>query len=288
MKILVAGAKGQLGKEIAKQFGGKYDLILHDVDTLDIADYNAVDGVLQSMQPDVVINAAAYTNVEMAEEDIDQAFKINAIGAHNLAITAKKNHAKLFQISTDYVFDGQKTSPYNEFDNPAPLSVYGKSKLWGELLVKQTGGDYFILRTSWLYGDGHNFVHTILRLAEQKDELSVVADQYGTPTYTKDLVWVIEKLIHTDFYGIYHASNNGICTWYEFAKKIFTLTGKTHNVKPLRTDEYPTKAQRPMYSVMENRMLHLRGFNVMRSWEEALEDYINNEYKYTVEMGDYY
>ena len=276
MKILVAGAKGQLGKEITKQFGRKYELILHDVDTLDIADYNAVDSVLQSLLPNVVINAAAYTNVEKAEEDTDQAFIINAIGAQNLALAAKKIQAKLFQISTDYVFDGLKVSPYHEFDNPAPLSVYGKSKLWGELLVKQTSVNCFILRTSWLYGDGHNFVRTMLRLAEQKDELSVVADQYGTPTYTKDLVWVIDKLMPTDFYGMYHASNNGICTWYNFAKKIFTFAGKTLNVKPLSTAEYPNKAQRPMYSVMENRMLHLRGFNVMRSWEEALQDYINN------------
>lgn len=276
MRILVTGANGQLGREITKHFANKYELISYDVDTLDIIDYNAVYSMFQAMQPDVVINAAAYTNVEKAEEDKEQAFRVNAIGAHNLAIASKKVNAKLFQISTDYIFDGQKVDSYDECDKPNPLSIYGKSKLWGELLVQQTGGAYFILRTSWLYGDGLNFVRTMLRLAEQRDALSVVADQYGTPTYTKDLVWVIENLMHTDFYGVYHASNNGVCTWYDFAHKIFELVGKTVTVHPISTDEYPVKAQRPKYSVMENKMLQLRGLDVMRPWEEALQDYINN------------
>lgn len=179
-------------------------------------------------------------------------------------------------ISTDYIFDGTKSAPYEEFDSPHPLSVYGKSKLWGEKLVEAVGGESFILRTSWLYGEGHNFVKTMLKLADERDKLSVVADQYGTPTYTKDLVWVIEKLMQTDFYGVYHASNNGSCSWYEFARKIFELTGKTVKVEPVSSAEYPTKAERPRCSVMENKLLKLRGLDVMRPWEEALQDYLEN------------
>jgi len=225
----------------------------------------------------VVINAAAYTNVEKAEEDEDTAFRVNALGAQNLALACKKSQAKLVHISTDYVFDGTATIPYEEFDVPNPLSVYGKSKLWGEKLVEQVGGEYFILRTSWLYGDGPNFVRTMLKLAEQTDHLKVVADQYGTPTYTQDLVWVIERLIQTEFYGLYNATNQGSCTWHEFACKIFALAGKSVQVEPVSTAEYPTKATRPQYSVMDNKMLRLRGLDVMRPWAEALQDYMEHK-----------
>lgn len=277
MKVIVIGANGQLGKEITRQFQGKYPLILQDMPSLDITDYHSFERLLYDSSPDVVINTAAYTNVEKAEEDEHTAFLVNALGAQNLALVCKKVRAKFVHISTDYVFDGTKSTPYEEFDPPNPLSVYGKSKLWGEKLIEQVGGDYFILRTSWLYGDGQNFVRTMLKLADQRDKLTVVADQYGTPTYTKDLVWVIEKLIQTEYYGIYHASNNGSCTWYEFARKIFELAGKTVYVQPVSTDEYPTKAKRPRYSVMENKMLKLRGLDIMRPWEEALHDYIDND-----------
>lgn len=209
MKIIVIGARGQLGKEITRQFQAKYELVLPDRLSLDITDYPSVEALIRCRPPDVVINAAAYTNVEKAEEEEDLAFRVNAVGVQNLAIVCNKVGAKFVHISTDYVFDGRKNAPYEEFDSTNPLSVYGKSKLWGEKLVEAVGGDSFILRTSWLYGDGQNFVRTMLRLADERDKLTVVADQYGTPTYTKDLVWVIEKLMQTDFYGVYHASNNG-------------------------------------------------------------------------------
>ena len=215
--------------------------------------------------------------MEKAEEDEDAAFRVNALGAQNLAIACKKFGAKLVHISTDYVFDGTAAIPYEEFDVPNPLSVYGKSKLWGEKLVDQVGGEYFILRTSWLYGDGPNFVRTMLKLAEQRNYLKVVADQYGTPTYTKDLVWVIERLIQTEFYGLYNATNQGSCTWHEFACKIFALAGKSVQVEPVSTAEYPVKAERPQYSVMNNKLLRLRGLDVMRPWEEALQDYMEHE-----------
>lgn len=277
MKILVVGSNGQLGKEITRQFQSKYELLQYDIPSLDITNYQAVESVISYTNPAMVINAAAYTNVEKAEEDEDTAFRVNALGAQNLALACQKSQAKLVHISTDYVFDGTATIPYEEFDSLNPLSVYGKSKLWGEKLVEQVGGEYFILRTSWLYGDGHNFVRTMLKLAEQRDHLKVVADQYGTPTYTKDLVWVIERLIKTEFYGLYNASNQGSCSWQEFACKIFALAGKSVQVDPVTTSEYPTKAKRPLYSVMDNKMLRLRGLDVMRPWDEALQDYMEHE-----------
>ncbi len=242
-----------------------------------IANYQSVEDMIADTSPAVVINAAAYTNVEKAEEDEDTAFRVNALGAHNLAIACRKSQTKLVHISTEYVFDGTTDVEYDEFDAPNPLSVYGKSKLWGEKLVEQVGGEYFILRTSWLYGDGPNFVRTMLKLAEQRDHLKVVADQYGTPTYTKDLVWVIERLIQTEFYGLYHASNQGSCTWWEFARKIFDLAGKSVQVEPVSTAEYPVKAKRPQYSVLDNKLLRLRGLDVMRPWDEALQDYLEHE-----------
>jgi len=277
MKVLIVGSNGQLGKEITKQFNEKSEFLLQDIPRIDITNYQSVEDLISNTNPAVVINAAAYTNVEKAEEDEDSAFRVNALGAHNLALACRKSRAKLMHISTDYVFDGTINVEYEEFDPPNPLSVYGKSKLWGEKLVEQVGGEYFILRTSWLYGDGQNFVRTMLKLAEQRDHITVVADQYGTPTYTKDLVWVIERLIQTEFYGLYHASNQGSCTWCDFARKIFELASKSVSVDPVSTAEYQVKAKRPQYSVMDNKMLRLRGLDVMRPWEEALQDYIENE-----------
>ena len=277
MKVLVVGSNGQLGKEITRQFHSKYELLLYDIPSLDITNYQSVVNLISDTNTAVVINAAAYTNVEKAEDDEDTAFRVNALGAQNLALACHKFGAKLVHISTDYVFDGTSTIAYEEFNPPNPLSVYGKSKLWGERLVEQVGGEYYILRTSWLYGDGPNFVRTMLNLAQQRDHLKVVADQYGTPTYTKDLVWVIERLIETEFYGLYNASNQGSCSWQEFACKIFALAGKSVQVEPVSTAEYPTKAKRPQYSVMDNKMLRLRGLDVMRPWAEALQDYMGHE-----------
>ncbi|WP_236639269.1 dTDP-4-dehydrorhamnose reductase [Pelosinus sp. UFO1] len=276
MKILIVGANGQLGRECKRQFQEKYELFLYDSDSLNITNIDAVSCAIAKVKPDVVINAAAYTNVEKAEEDIDNAFKVNATGAENLALICKKYDSKFIHISTDYVFDGTKDRPYEEFDTHNPLSVYGRSKSCGEKLIEQVGGKYFILRTSWLYGDGNNFVRTMLRLSKEKSEIAVVGDQYGTPTYTKDLCSVIEKLMYTEFYGIYHASNEGSCSWCEFAKEIMRVASRKTTIKSLTTAEYPVKAKRPMYSVMENRLLKLRGINRMRPWQDALEDYLES------------
>jgi len=276
MKILITGCHGQLGKELISQMKDKYTLCLYDVDTLDITDRQAVEQVVAQDKPHVIINAAAYTNVEKAQDQPQQANAVNAIGAENLARACKQQQAKLVHISTDYVFDGKALSPYEEWNTPSPISVYGNSKLWGEKLIENIGGSYFILRTAWLYGDGNNFVKTMLRLAKDKDEISVVADQYGTPTYTKDLVKVIEQLMHTDYYGLYHASNEGSCSWYEFAQAIMTKAHQKTRIVPITTDQFPVKATRPQYAVMNNALLNIRGLNTMRPWQEALDDYLKN------------
>lgn len=276
MKILVVGSNGQLGRELQKQLHDNHELFSFDLPELDIANYEQVRKIIHEIAPAVVINAAAYTNVEKAEDNEELAFLINGTGAHYLALVSKEINAKFIHISTDYVFDGKSKQPYEEMDVPSPLSVYGKSKLLGEKLVQEVGGNYFILRTSWLYGDGHNFIRTMLQLAKQGKEIRVVDDQYGTPTYTKDLCWVIEQLIQTDCYGIYHVSNEGACSWYELARKIFELARIRVNLHPVSTAEYITKAKRPQYGVLENKRLKLQGIPTMRSWERALGDYIDN------------
>lgn len=276
MKILVVGEKGQLGREIQKQLQSKHELFLFDLPEVDIVNYEQVRKIITEIAPAVVINAAAYTNVEKAEDNEELAFLINGTGAHYLALVSKEINAKFIHISTDYVFDGESKQPYWEMDTPAPLSVYGKSKLLGEKLVQEVGGKYFILRTSWLYGDGHNFVRTMLQLAKEGKEIRVVDDQYGTPTYTKDLCWVIEELMATDCYGIYHASNEGACSWYELARKIFELANIRGNLQAVSTEEYITKAKRPKYGVLENQLLKLQGITRMRSWDVALADYVGD------------
>lgn len=275
-KVIITGANGQLGRALQRQLNNKLYLVPCSSSELDITSFTVCRKVIMEHRPDVVINAAAYTNVERAEEEPDAAFAVNAIGAHNLALACRESGAKLVHISTDYVFDGSQNQPYGEYDTPNPLSVYGKSKLWGENLIRETGGRFFIVRTSWLYGDGHNFVRTMLRLAGERQEIAVVADQQGSPTYTGDLAAFLEQLMQTEYFGTYHATNAGSCSWYDFARQIFAYAGKTTRVRPIKTEEYPVKARRPRYSVLDNRMLRLRGFAPLRPWQEALAEYIQN------------
>ncbi|WP_018085573.1 dTDP-4-dehydrorhamnose reductase [Desulfurispora thermophila] len=275
-KVLITGANGQLGRALQRQLKNKLYLVPCNSSELDITSFTVCRKVIMEHRPDVVINAAAYTNVERAEEEPDAAFAVNAIGAHNLALACRESDAKLVHISTDYVFDGSKNVPYGEYDVPNPLSVYGKSKLWGENLVREIGGRFFIVRTSWLYGDGKNFVRTMLRLAGERQEVAVVADQQGSPTYAGDLAAFLEQLMQTEYFGTYHATNAGSCTWYDFARQIFAYARKTTRVRPIKTEEYPVKAKRPRYSVLDNRILRLRGFAPLRSWQEALAEYIQN------------
>lgn len=274
MKIVVTGAKGQLGKEVTRQ-GGKHELILTDYDTLDITDGKAVLHFMQEVKPEAVIHCAAYTNVDGAENDVDGAFRVNVIGSQNMAAGCLETGAKMIYISTDYVFDGQSQTPYREFDQTNPQSVYGMTKWQGEQLVKEILGRHYILRTAWLYGDGNNFVRTMLKLAETNGTLRVVQDQVGTPTSTVDLTKAIFRLLDSEAYGTYHGTCQGSASWYEFACEIFRQAGKQVEVIPVTTEEFPRPAKRPAFSLLDNYMLRMTVGDPMRSWQEALQEYLS-------------
>jgi dTDP-4-dehydrorhamnose reductase len=277
MKILITGCKGQLGIELIRQLSERedlYQIIPTDVHNLDITDIDSVKAFIRNECPNVVINCAAYTNVDGCETDEMNAFRVNAIGARNLSIAAYEVGAKIVQISTDYVYDGAGNFPLREYNLTNPQGVYGKSKALGEQLVLETNPRHYILRTAWLYGEGNNFVRTMLKLAETKEEISVVNDQFGSPTSTVDLAKSIIGLINTDNFGTYHATCEGSCNWYEFALKIFELKRINIKVNPITTEELNRPAPRPKFSVLDNFMLKLIGMNTFRNWEEALEEYL--------------
>lgn len=277
MKILITGANGQLGLELQKQLGqksNKYQVISTDYQDLDITDLEQVKEKLLFEKPDVVINCAAHTAVDKCEEDIENAYKINAIGPKNLAIGCEEIGAKLVQVSTDYVFSGDNPGARREDDATGPQSIYGTSKLLGEEYVKTFCKKHFIIRTAWLYGEGNNFVRTMLKLAETHKELNVVGDQFGSPTSTRDLAKAIIKLIDTEYYGTFHGTCEGECSWYDFACKIFELKGIDIRVNKVTSEEFVRPAKRPKFSVLDNFMLKLYGLNSFRSWEEALKEYL--------------
>ena len=276
MKILVTGHKGMLGTDLMECLRKeKHDVAGADVDELDICDLEAVLRMLGRLKPDAVVNCAAYTNVDGCETNVDLAYKINAIGPKHLAIAANRYDIPLLHIGTDYIFDGESGKPYLEGDFPNPQSVYGKSKLFGEDNVRSLTNRYFIVRTQWLYGrHGGNFVKTMLSLAEKSAFLTVVNDQYGSPTYTRDLAKAVAGLVATDAYGVYHVTNAGVCTWHEFTKKIMELTGIDIEVRPCTTEEFPRPARRPKYAPLENFNWNLCGFPALRPWQEALKDYL--------------
>lgn len=277
-KILVTGANGQLGREIARQATGKCELILTDYDTLDITDEVAVRNLFKQIKPTAVIHGAAYTQVDKAESDIDNAFRVNVIGSQNIAAGCLETGARMVYVSTDYVFDGTSVTPYREFDKVNPQSVYGKTKWQGEEIVRQLLGRHYILRTAWLYGDGTNFVRTMLQLAATNDTIRVVDDQVGTPTSTVDLAKIIFNLLDSDSYGTYHATCQGHCSWYQFACEIFRQTGKNLKVVPVTTDEFPRPAKRPAHAILDNYMLRMTGHDNMRNWEDSLREYIVRYY----------
>jgi len=282
----VTGCNGQLGRAINKELtaGDGYELINTDVFQgegiilLDITDVDAVVKFVKESGARAIINCAAYTAVDKQESDIDLSYKINAIGPRNLAIAATEAGAKLVHVSTDYVFDGNGTRPYIEFDKTGPVSVYGKTKLAGEEMVKQFAKDFFIIRTAWLYGDGKNFVKTMLSLSEKYDEVSVVKDQLGTPTSTKELAKAIHHLVGTENYGVFHGTCEGDTNWADFTEEIFRLAGKSTRVNHVTTKEYtaknPQAAPRPAYSILENYMLKLTSGYMFADWHDAIEDYI--------------
>lgn len=277
MKILITGAEGQLGRDLVKVLSDRHQLFPFDLD-LDITDYSKIISTIPSVKPDLVIHAGAMTDVDGCELNPDLAFKVNALGTQNVALACQQSNAKIVYLSTDFVFDGRKREPYTEFDTPNPLSVYGKSKLAGENYLTSLLPEHYIIRTAWLYGkEGKNFVKTILKLAEEKDELRVVNDQVGSPTYSYDLAEMIAKIIETDFFGIYHVTNAASISWYEFAQKILEMAGKGGvKIIPITSDELNRPAPRPAYAVLRNYVLELRGIGKMRHFEEALKDYFSD------------
>lgn len=284
-KIIITGCNGQLGRAINVLLSGntEYELINTDfnvdgVKNLDITNLDNVVTLFDEVKPYAVINCAAHTNVDACEVQQDAAYKINAIGPRNLSIAATKNSAKMVHVSTDYVFRGDANTPYTEFDTPAPKAMYGITKLAGENFVQQFAKDYFIIRTAWLYGDGKNFVKTMLRLSENHDEVSVVNDQLGSPTSASELAKAIVHLLPTDNYGLFHGTCEGICSWADFTKEIYRLAGKSTKVNPVTSAQYkemnPASADRPHYSVLENYMLKLTTNHMFADWEKAISEYI--------------
>lgn len=282
-KILVTGCNGQLGREINRIYAGSSeyeifntDVFRPEVTELDITSIDKVMGLVREVKPYAIINCAAHTGVDACETDRDNAYRINAIGPRNLSIAATEVGAKLVHISTDYVFDGKASKPYVEFDTPDPQGMYGATKLAGEQFVKQFAKDFFIIRTAWLYGDGKNFVKTMLRLSEEHDTVRVVGDQFGSPTSTTELAKAISALLPTENYGLFHGTCEGSCSWADFAKEIFRMAGKDTHVEAITTAEYPTPAVRPAYSVLENYMLKLTTDVQFAQWEDAAAVYVRN------------
>ncbi|MGG3507625.1 dTDP-4-dehydrorhamnose reductase [Paenibacillus lautus] len=282
MKVLVTGAQGQLGKDVVSIFkGSKQDVLGCGRNELDIINLEQCHKIIKEYQPDCIIHCAAYTAVDAAESDSDQAYQINAIGTRNLAIAAESVGSKLIYISSDYVFNGQSEYPYVEYDRTDPQSVYGKSKLAGEILTQTLCSKWFIVRTSWAFGlNGNNFVKTMLRLGQDRTSLQVVHDQKGSPTFTIDLASFLLELADTEKYGIYHASNQGECTWYEFTQAIFEEARKElglpikAELSPCTTDQFPRPAPRPANSVLEHMSIRTNGFADLPHWQDALKRFI--------------
>lgn len=276
MKVLVTGVKGQLGYDVCEELARReIPYVGTDAADSDITDTGAVEGLFRREKPDAVIHCAAYTAVDKAEENEALAYAVNRDGTENIARACKTIGAKLAYISTDYVFPGVGERFYETGDETGPLNVYGTAKLGGELAVRRLLERYFIVRISWVFGkNGNNFVRTMLKLAETKSELNVVCDQVGSPTYTADLAPLLCDMIMTDKYGIYHATNEGVCSWAEFAREIFRLAGRQVTVHDVPTSEYPTRAARPLNSRLNKSSLDRAGFERLPPWQNALERYV--------------
>ena len=275
MKILITGSSGMLGHDLIEVLKDKHDLILSTSKTLDITDKDKTIEFIRENKPDIVINSAAYTDVDGCETNRELAYSVNGEGVRNLAIGCAEVDCPLVQISTDYVFNGKSDRPWAEDDEIGPISIYGKSKLEGEEAILKILDKYFIVRTAWLYGiNGKNFPKTMLELSENHSEITVVYDEVGSPTYTLDLARKISELIETDYYGIYHITNSGSCSWCEFSRYIFELAGRDVKVIPVTAAEFARPAPRPSYSVLENKKLIENGFEPLRNYKEAIKEYI--------------
>ncbi len=276
MKVLVTGVKGQLGYDVVKELEERnIEAIGVDIEEMDITDSESVQQVIKGVCPDAVIHCAAYTAVDAAEDNADICTKVNVDGTRNIAQVCKELDIKMLYISTDYVFDGKGERAWEPEDERNPQSVYGQTKCDGELAVQELLDKYFIVRIAWVFGiNGKNFVKTMLKLAETRNSLTVVDDQFGSPTYTYDLAKLLADMIVTDKYGIYHATNEGICSWYEFACEIFRAAGVEMEVKSVSTAEYGAKAARPANSRMSKEKLVENGFSKMPPWQDALKRYL--------------
>lgn len=285
MKILLTGADGQLGRAIQNEYGDSADFVLTglsangNIKSLDISDLDAVMEAVSGEHPDMIINCAAYTNVDGCETNTEEAYKANAIGPRNLAIASNETGIRLIHVSTDYVFPGNGNVPYTEFDPVGPKSAYGRSKLAGEEFVQNLTSRYFILRTAWLYGDGKNFVKTMVNASKTRDEVSVVMDQRGTPTTTMELARMIHYLSGSQEYGLYHATCEGDSNWADFTQEIYSQLGISTRVNKVTSEEYkamnPKSADRPKFSILDNSMLRLTGASFsMKDWKDALIEYL--------------
>ena len=277
MKVLILGARGMLGKDLIPILSVKNQVWARDIDDFDITDQGRVQKEVEALCPEVVINAAAYTNVDGCESQRELSFAVNAEGARNVALACAATPAWIIHLSTDYVFDGSSQTPYREEDLPNPLNIYGTSKLQGERYIQEILENYLIIRTEWLYGRyGKNFVDTILKIAEEQKELRVVNDQRGSPTFTKDLSFALERLMEIEARGILNVTNSGSCTWFEFARQILREKGYNQvRVIPISSQDLARPARRPAYSVMDCRKYEQLTGRKMRPWEEAIKEYLS-------------
>lgn len=275
MKILVTGVKGQLGHDIVNECKERnIEVVGVDVEEMDITDTKMVEEVIKGGNFNAVVHCAAWTAVDKAEDEVEACTKVNVEGTKNIANVCKELDIPMMYFSTDYVFDGQGETPWNEYDQRNPLNVYGQTKYEGELIVEALE-KYFIVRIAWVFGvNGNNFIKTMLRLGKERGEVSVVNDQIGSPTYTYDLAKLVVDMIQTDKYGIYHATNEGLCSWYEFACEIFKQAEIDVTVTPVDSNAFPAKAKRPSNSRMSKDMLDKNGFKRLPTWQDALKRYI--------------
>lgn len=279
LRVFVTGASGQLGYDVGRELERRgMEYLVTTSKELDIVERQEVEMQLQNFRPDAVIHCAAYTKVDQAENEQDQCWMVNLDGSRNIAVACAKMGAKLLYVSTDYVFPGTGTQFYETTDCVKPQNVYGSSKLAGELVIQSLLEKFFIVRTSWVFGkNGSNFVNTMLQLSKSRDEVSVVSDQIGSPTYTVDLAGLLCDMVMTDRYGIYHATNEGICSWADFAQSIFQLSGKAVAVKRVTTADYPARAKRPHNSRLSKESLVQNGFQKLPCWEDALKRFLKGE-----------
>ncbi|MGF7145345.1 dTDP-4-dehydrorhamnose reductase [Anaerotaenia torta] len=284
-RVMITGASGQLGLALCRLMKGqaRYEILQTGVDEnsalnrLDITDEAEVENYIKENRPDIIINCAAFTAVDLCESQEDTAYRVNALGVRYLAQASERIGAKLVHVSTDYVFDGQAERPYEEEDSPNPVSAYGRTKRAGECFALENCSRLYIVRTAWVYGEGKNFVKTMLRLAESGSSIRVVEDQYGTPTSALELARAILFLVETDAYGIYHATCEGSTNWYEFACTIFQAAGLEVMPEPIPTSKYPTPARRPMYSVLDNKALREKHGYYMKDWKDAFYEFMAEE-----------